>query len=159
MEQSPSWEANRSRNSPRFMEPEGSIPHSQEPAFIHYIHKNFSHVATFAIYKGCRLADIGRRGAAVQCIIRQKRGGLHRYIPTIHGASLRRHSVIFYAKPCRVLITVPNFRHFRISGERRLLSSSCPSVRMCHLGPPPLDEFLWNFILKTFVYICRENPN
>ena len=35
MEQSPSWEANRSsysRNSPHFMEPESSLPHSQEPS-------------------------------------------------------------------------------------------------------------------------------
>ena len=35
MEQSPSWEANpvfkQSRNSPHFMEPEGSLPHSQVP--------------------------------------------------------------------------------------------------------------------------------
>ena len=32
MEQSPSWEADQSRNSPHFMEPEGSLPHSQGPA-------------------------------------------------------------------------------------------------------------------------------
>jgi len=39
MQQSPSWEANRfseSRNSPRFMEPEGSLPHSQVPATYPY---------------------------------------------------------------------------------------------------------------------------
>jgi hypothetical protein len=36
MEQSPSWEADRSlasqEISPHFMKPEGSLPHSQEPA-------------------------------------------------------------------------------------------------------------------------------
>ena len=35
MEQSSSWEANRfwaSQNSPQFMEPEGSLQHSQVPA-------------------------------------------------------------------------------------------------------------------------------
>jgi hypothetical protein len=40
MEQSPSWEANRSSASqeipPRFMEPEGSLPHSQQPATCTY---------------------------------------------------------------------------------------------------------------------------
>ena len=40
MEQSPSWEANRvciqSRNSPHFMEPEGSLPYSQAPATCPY---------------------------------------------------------------------------------------------------------------------------
>ena len=39
MEQSPSWEANwfcLSRNSPQFMEPEGSLPHSQVPATCPY---------------------------------------------------------------------------------------------------------------------------
>jgi hypothetical protein len=39
MEQSPYWEANRSSASqeiPRFMEPEGSLPHSQQPATCLY---------------------------------------------------------------------------------------------------------------------------
>ena len=36
MEQGPSWEASWSRNSPRFMEPEGSSPHSQAPATCPY---------------------------------------------------------------------------------------------------------------------------
>jgi hypothetical protein len=39
MEQSPSWVANTSsatRNSPHFMEPEGSLPHSQQPATFPY---------------------------------------------------------------------------------------------------------------------------
>jgi hypothetical protein len=40
MEQIPSWEADRSSASqeisPRFMEPEGSLPHSQEPATCPY---------------------------------------------------------------------------------------------------------------------------
>ena len=38
MQQSPSWEANwpYSRNSPHFVEPEGSLPHSQQPATFLY---------------------------------------------------------------------------------------------------------------------------
>jgi hypothetical protein len=40
MVQSPSWEANwfaaSQKNSPRFMEPEGSLPHSQAPATYPY---------------------------------------------------------------------------------------------------------------------------
>ena len=40
MKQSPSWEANRSsgnqRNSPHFMQPESSLPHSQEPIICLY---------------------------------------------------------------------------------------------------------------------------
>ena len=40
MEQRPSWEANRSsanqENSPHFIKPEGSLPHSQQPATCPY---------------------------------------------------------------------------------------------------------------------------
>ena len=45
MEQSPSWEANRfseSRNSPHFMEPEGSLLHSKVPTTCPYPEPNWS---------------------------------------------------------------------------------------------------------------------
>jgi len=53
MQQSLFWESKRSavsqENSPHFMEPDGSLPHSQQPATCFYPRPNFSYRRTSLI--------------------------------------------------------------------------------------------------------------
>jgi hypothetical protein len=44
------------------------------------------------------------------------------------------------------------FRRFRISREKRGLTSSCPHVAVWL----PLDAFLWSSMLRTYMKICRK---
>jgi len=40
-------------------------------------------------------------------------------------------------------------------GEERRLALSCPSVCSNVSARPPLKRFPWNFVLRTFMKLCR----